>query len=70
MQRLPTISLWRYHPLSASVFDELLTFLPELEAITRNDGHPHLLALRTLGSTLSLSELIRIAEGEQHLPSV
>jgi hypothetical protein len=44
-------------------------FLPELEALTRDEGEPHLLALRALGSALSLPELIRVAHGEQDVPS-
>jgi len=42
---------------------------PELEALTGNDGEPHLAALRAVGATLSVPELIRIARGEQSMPT-
>jgi hypothetical protein len=37
---------------------------PELEALNAGRGDPHLLKLRSIGTTLSLPELIRIARGE------
>jgi predicted ATPase len=43
---------------------------PELEAIARGQGDPRLLALRAYGATLSLPELIRVARGEQPVPSI
>src|SRR5262245_16917976 len=44
------------------------TLPPQLEVLAGNQGEPHLVARRTLGSTLSLPELIRIARREQDLP--
>jgi predicted ATPase/class 3 adenylate cyclase len=44
------------------------TLPPELEALTADEGEAHLRALRALGATLSLPELVRIARGDQDVP--
>jgi predicted ATPase/class 3 adenylate cyclase len=42
----------------------------ELETITGNNGNQHLAALRAVGANLGVPELVRIARGEQDLPSI
>jgi predicted ATPase/class 3 adenylate cyclase len=46
------------------------TLPPEFEALTSDQGEPHLHALHGLGATLSLPELIRIARGAQDVPNI